>query len=475
LTKDTDKAPGGGVERAADRLGTEPVGKLLLQFSLPAITGMLVNALYNIIDRVFVGWGVSELALGGLALSMPVMTISMAIAMLFGAGAANMISIRLGEGRRGDAENALNHCFFLLFGAAALLTALCLIFLDPLFSIMGAQEDGEALKFGKAYFRIIAYGQVFSMVGFGLSHCTRAQGFPKITMAGMLVGAFMNAILDPIFIFVFKWGVEGAALATIISQFASMVWILNFTVRKKAVVRLTPKLFKPSREITAQIAAFGSSGCLLQLAASCVQFVYNSSASKYGALSLGAASGGDIALSGMNIVNSITMLILMPIFGLNQGFQPIVGYNYGAKKFDRVKKAYVRAVGAACAICVAGFTAVTLLAEPIVKLFSPDGSATLLQFAPTALRLTMISFPINGFQIVSANLFVATGRPGTAILLSMLRQVIVLIPCILIFGRVWGIYGVASASPVSDMASFILTAVLVAFEMKKLNARMPAP
>ncbi|MDR1217462.1 MAG: MATE family efflux transporter [Oscillospiraceae bacterium] len=471
MSDDTIKTGGAAAPDAADRLGRDPIGELLIRFSIPAIAGMLVNALYNIVDRVFVGRGVNEVALGGIALSMPLMNISMAFAMLFGAGAANMISMRLGQDRREEAENTLNHCFVLLFCVSALFAAACLIFLDPLFSIMGAQEGSLALGYAKDYFRIITYGQIFSMVGFGLSHCTRAQGFPKITMAGMLIGAAMNAILDPIFIFIFGWGVEGAAWATIISQMCSMIWILHFTLSKKAVIRLNLRSFKPSGAIVAQMAAFGSSGFLMQLAASVVQFAYNDSAGRYGVQSLGIANGGDIALSGMNIVNSIATLILMPIFGINQGFQPIVGYNYGAGKFDRVKKAYIRAAGAASAICILGFILVMLSARQIVGLFSPDGSEALLRFTPDAMRVVLISFPINGFQIVSTNLFVATGRPQTATILSMLRQVIVLIPCILLFGHFWGINGMVAASPVSDFASFILTAVLVALELKKLNAR----
>jgi putative MATE family efflux protein len=455
-------------------LGREPIGRLLVKFSLPAIAGMLVNALYNIVDRVFVGRGVDEAALGGIALSMPLMNISMAIAMLFGAGAANMISMRLGQGRREDAERALNHCFYLLLGASALFVAVCLIFLEPIFSVMGAQEDSASLGYAIDYFRVILYGQIFSMVGFGLSHCARAQGFPRITMVGMLIGALMNAALDPIFIFGFGWGVRGAAWATAISQLVSMVWILRFTLSRRAVVRLKLKLFKPSAATVSQIAAFGSSGFLMQLAASVVQFVYNKSAGRYGEVSLTTANGGDVALSGMNIINSVTMLVLMPVFGINQGSQPIIGFNYGAGKFDRVKKAYAGAAGAASVICILGFALVMLFAKQIVGLFSPEGSAALLSFTPAAMRVVLISFPINGFQIAAANLFVATGRPKTAISLSMLRQVIVLIPCILIFGRVWGINGVVAASPVSDFTSFILTAVLVALEMKRLNARILA-
>jgi putative MATE family efflux protein len=244
-------------ENAADRLGTEGVGRLLWRFSLPAITGMLVNALYNVVDRVFVGRGVNEVALGGLSLVMPLMTVSMAFAMLFGVGSANMISMRLGQGRREDAENALNHCLRLLIIAGLCTMGAGLLFIDPLLSILGAQEGSAALGYARNYYRIILLGQVFSMVGFGFSHCTRAQGFPTITMISMFIGAGMNIVLDPLFIFVFGWGVEGAAWATIISQFVSAIWILSFNLGKKAVIRLRLRTFRLSPAIIFQIMAFG--------------------------------------------------------------------------------------------------------------------------------------------------------------------------------------------------------------------------
>jgi Na+-driven multidrug efflux pump len=460
---------------AASRLGTEPVGKLLVKFSIPAITGMLVNALYNVVDRIFVGQGVNEIALGGLSLVLPLMTIGMAFAMLFGIGAANMISMRLGQGRRQEAENALTHCFFLLIGVALLMMTVGLVFLDPILSLMGAAEGSEAIGYAREYFRIILYGLVFFMVSFGLSHCTRAQGFPTITMIGMILGAVLNTILDPIFIFVFKWGVKGAAWATIISQFASAVFMLTFITSKKAVVKLRLFSFKPEGSFVKQIMAFGSSQCLLQFMMSTVQLLINKSVVWYGAAALGVANGGDVALSGMNINGSILMLILMPIFGINQGAQPILGYNYGARLFRRVLRAYFGAIAAASLICISGFAVVQLFPVHLIRVFAPDGSAALMQFAPRAMRTMMLFIPLAGFQIVSTNLFAVTGRPKTSIFLSMLRQCIALIPCILIFGKIWGLWGVVAATPVADAFSFLLTGTLIIFELKKLrNARLQA-
>lgn len=458
---------------AAGRLGTEPVGRLLFRFSIPAITGMLVSALYNVVDRVFVGQGVNEIALGGLSLVLPLMTVAMAFSMLFGIGAANMISMRLGQGRKDEAENALNHCFFLLCGAGLLMTVAGLQFLEPLLSMLGAQEGSESLGYARDYFRIILYGSVFSMVGFGFSHCTRAQGFPTITMIGMIIGAGMNMILDPIFIFVFNWGVEGAAWATIISQFVSALWILSFNFGKKAVIKLRLKTFKPSLAIVTQIMAFGSAQFLLQFLMSAVQLLYNTSMGWYGAEALGVANGGDIALSGMNINGSIMMLILMPVFGINQGAQPILGYNYGARRFDRVLRAYLGATAAATLICVLGFMLAELFPVQLVRFFAPEGSPAMMRFAPRAMRIMLLLLPLNGFQIVSANFFVVTGRPKISIFLSMLRQCLALIPCMLVFGKVWGLWGVVAATPVADTLAVLCTGVMIFFELQKLKAHSP--
>ena len=454
---------------AATRLGTESIAKLLFRFSIPAITGMLVNALYNVVDRIFVGQGVNEIALGGLSLVLPLMTIGMAFAMLFGIGAANMISMRLGQGRRQEAENALVHCFFLLIGISIVMTAVGLVFMEPILSLMGAAEGSESLLYAKDYFRIILFGMVFFMTSFGMSHCTRAQGFPTMTMIGMILGAVLNTILDPIFIFVFKWGVEGAAWATIISQFASFIFLFSFISSKKAVVRLNPRVFKPDFSIIKQIMAFGSAQFLLQFLMSTVKLLTNTSVGWYGADALNVANGGDVALSGMNIVGSILMLILMPVFGINQGAQPILGYNYGARNFGRVLRAYIGAIAAATIICVFGFAVIQLFSVQLVRVFAPNGSDAIMLFAPRAMRIVMIMLPVAGFQIVSTNFFVVTGRPKISIFLSSLRQCLALIPCLIIFGKIWGLWGVVAATPIADTFSFLLTGTLIFFEIKKLR------
>jgi putative MATE family efflux protein len=379
-----------------------------------------------------------------------------------------MISMRLGQNRRGEAENALNHCFFLLITAGLFLFAFGLVFMEPILAELGAEEGSTALDYARSYLRIILYGSVFSLVGFGFSHCTRAQGFPTITMISMFIGAGLNMVLDPVFILVFGWGVEGAAWATIISQLASAVWILSFNFSKKAVIHLRLRSFRPSLKIVLSIMAFGSSQFLLQFVMSIVQFLFNRSMGWYGAAALGPG-GGDIALSGLGINMSIIMLFLMPIFGINQGAQPILGYNYGAKKFDRVRRTYLLAIAGATAICILGFALAELFPRQLVGIFVPKGSDVLYRFTAFAMRVVMITLPINGFQIVSTNLFVVTGRPGISIFLSMLRQFIALIPCILLFGVLWGLWGVVAASPVADAFAFLCTGIMILFELRKLK------
>ncbi|MDR2131837.1 MAG: MATE family efflux transporter [Clostridiales Family XIII bacterium] len=468
MTDDKDNRQNKG--DAAARLGVEPVGKLLLRFSLPAMTGMIVNALYNIVDRVFVGRAVGEAALGGLALVMPVMTIVMAFSVLFGIGSANLISMRLGQERREEAENAINHCFWLLILSGALLTVFGVLFIEPILSVLGAQDGSESIDYARRFMRIILFGSVFFMMGLGFSHCTRAQGFPTISMLGFVLGAVVNVTLVPIFLFVFHWDVEGAAIGTVIAQASTTVFMLAFGFSRKAVLRLKPFSIKPSLKAITQIVSFGSAQFLLQLAMSFVMLIYNVSMSIYGVGELGS-NGGDVALSGMNIVNSISMLIVMPIFGINQGAQPLLGFNYGAKKFGRVIGTYARAVVAATVIGCIGFALLQLFPDQIVRVFAPNGSREILSFTPAAMRIATLTLPIVGFQVVSANMFVVTGRPKTSMVLSMLRQFILLIPFIFIFGKVWGLSGVIAASPAADAMAVILTTVMIVRELKKLRAQ----
>ena len=462
-------APATKPQDAADRLGTEPVGRLLLRFSIPAITGMLVNALYNVVDRVFIGRAVSEIALGGIALVMPLMVITMGFAMLFGFGAANMISMRLGQGRRKEAENAFAHCLILLFGVGVLFTVVGIAFTDQILSVLGAPAQSESLVYARGYFRIILYSTVFGLVGFGLSHCTRAQGFPLITMVALLMGAVLNIGFDALFIVAFGWGVEGAGWATVVAQGISMAWILRFCMGKGAVVRFSLKTFKPSFAVVRQIMSFGSAHFMIQIMGSFVILLFNTNMGRHGAAALGVGNGGDIALSGWNIVGALQMLVMMPIFGINQGAQPLLGYNYGAKKFDRVLRAFRLGVAAGTVVCLIGFAGTMLFPSRLVGLFVGDGDPLLVEFAAGSMRIIFIMMPAYALIVMGTTFFVVTGRPKVSVMLSLLRQGLILIPILLVFGRIWGLWGVIAAVPVSDTLALFITGTMIFFELRKMK------
>ena len=444
-----------------------------MRFSIPAISGMVVNALYNTVDRIFIGRAVDEVALGGLSLVMPLMMIAMSFGMLFGGGSSNMISMRLGQGKRQEAENVLNHCFWLLLLFGLTTQIVQLVFLDRFLGMLGAQPGSVSVMYAKRYYRIILLGHPMGVLSFGLSSTIRAQGFPTISMVTQFLGAGLNFILDPLFVFVFPWGPEGVALATVISQAATLVWVLSFCLfNKKAVIRIRFKSFKPSMGIILKIASFGSPQFIMQFIMSGVSLLNNTSMGWYGADGLGVANGGDIALSALNIAGSCMMLFMMPIFGIGQGAQPIIGYNYGAKKFDRVIQAYKTAITIATMISTVGFLIVQLLPHFLVSIFAPRGSPEMLYFAPRVMRTQTIFLMFTGFQVLSSQFFVVTGRPKMSIFLSLLRQCLALIPCILIFGRIWGLYGVIAAAPTADGFSLCIVSTMIFLEMRKLQVKI---
>lgn len=441
------------------QLGEARISKLLLKFSIPAITGMVVNALYNVVDRIFIGQGVGRMGIAGLTVAFPLMTVMMALSMLIGLGATALISIRLGEQRKEEAELIIGNAMICLIGIALTVTALGLIFLDPLLRMFGASL--EVLPFARVYMRIILLGEVFMSIGFGMNHFIRAEGNPKIAMLTMLLGAITNTILDPIFIFVFGWGVKGAAWATIISQAVTAAWVLSYFLRKKSHLRIQIRNLKLKLAVVREITAIGSAPFMMQMAASVIGIILNNSLVFY---------GGDLAISAMGIVNSIIMLFLMPLFGINQGAQPIIGYNYGAEKFDRVKKTLKLAITAATVVVLVGFVIVQLFPESLVILFSKN-DPELLALSAKAMRIFLMMLPIIGFQIVSANYFQAVGKPQQAMILSLSRQVLLLIPALLILPRFFGLNGVFYAGPVSDFGSSVITGIWLYFELKHLDRR----
>ena len=419
---------------------------------------MMVNALYNVIDRVFVGQGIGYLGIAGVTVGFPIMLILMAFGMLIGIGATALISIRLGQQRKDEAEAIAAHCLVLLIAVSLIIGAGGLVFLNPLLKVFGASP--EVMPYAQDFLRIILLGAVFQSVGFGMNNIIRAEGSPRIAMATMLIGAILNALLCYVFVFIFKWGIKGAATATVISQGISSVWVLHYFFSTRSLLKIRRKNLKLNLSIVGQIIAIGSAPFAMQVAASVIQAILNKSLIHY---------GGDVAISGMGIVQSVAMLILMPIFGINQGAQPIIGYNYGAGKFDRVIEALKLAIFAATAVVIVGFAIIQVFPVQIIRLF--EDNPDLISFGSRALRIFLIFLPIIGFQIVSANYFQAVGKPKHAMFLSLSRQVIILIPAVLILPRFFALDGVLIAGPVADLCSSLITGFWLWRELKLLGRK----
>ena len=452
-----------GVQNA---LGEEKISKLLLKFSIPAIVGMLVNALYNIIDRMFIGHipKVGNLAITGIGVTMPISTIILGFGMLVGVGTAATISIRLGQNKKDEAEKILGNAFTLIIIISLIITAIGLIWGKNILTLFGASDS--TLVYAQDYMKIIFVGTIFNMLSFGLNHTIRASGSPNIAMASMLIGAITNIVLDPIFIFWLGLGVKGGAIATVIAQIASAIWGISFFLRGNANLRVKAKNFKLKKEFVLAIFAIGMSPFAMQVAASVVQVISNNALKAY---------GGDLAIGAMTIISSVNTFICMPIFGLNQGVQPIVGYNYGAKTYDRVREAIKYPQIFATIIAATGFLLIMFVPDVLVKFFNTDPA--LLEITEHGMRIFLFMIPLVASQIIRTNYFSCIGKAKKSMVLSLLRQVILLIPCLLILpriplpsGEVLGLTGVWLAGPVSDFLSVIITHIIFTAEMKTLGA-----
>lgn len=441
-------------------LGEEPIGKLLLKFSLPAITGMIVNALYNVVDRIFIGRGVGDLAIGGIFISMPLSLIIMAFGMLIGIGGNTLVSIKLGQNKKEEAERVTGNSLILLILISFTITIFGLIFLKPLLYGFGASESN--FQYAYDYMRIILIGAPLQAVGFGMNNFIRGEGSPKIAMMTMLIGAILNTLLDPIFIFVFDMGVSGAALATIISQGASTIWVMRYFFGGTSMLNIKKEYLKLKLPLVKDIVAIGMGPFSMQIAGSMVTVLLNNSLKSY---------GGDIANSSMAVINSVAMMVMMPIFGINQGAQPIIGFNYGAKNYDRVKETLKYAAIGATAITVVGFILTQLFPLQLFEVFiSKTGNFDeISRIGVPGMRIYLAMFPIIGFQVVSANYFQATGKPKHAMLLSLSRQVLVLIPALIILPKFLGLTGVWLAGPIADFIASVITAYFVIRSLKTLG------
>lgn len=437
-------------------LGESEIPKLLLKFSVPAIVGMLVNALYNVVDMIFIGRGVGPLGIAGVRMGFPIIIVSMAFSMLIGIGANSLISIRLGQKRKEDAELILGNAMVAMVVIALSLSILGLVFMNPLLRVFGASES--VMPYAQDYLSIVLYGAIFQIIGMGMNNFIRGEGNPKIAMVTMLIGAILNTILDPIFIFVFRWGIKGAALATILSQAVSGTWVLYYFFYGNSLLKVRKANLRVKPEILRSIIAIGLAPFSMQLAASVLIIFMNKGLTEY---------GGDIAVSAMGVINNIAMLFMMTVFGINQGAQPIIGFNYGAKRYDRVKTALKYAIGAATTVVTIGFILTRLFPTQIIGIFSDDPQ--LIELGAKGLKRFLIFWPIVGFQVVSSSYFQAVGKAKQSMFLSLSRQVIILIPMIIILPKFLGLIGLFTAGPVADLVSSILTAIFLFYELKHLD------
>jgi putative MATE family efflux protein len=437
---------------------------LIVKYSIPTIVGMLVNALYVLIDRVFVGHlkgGVGELGMAGINIAMPLTIIIFAVAMFAGAGAAANISLSLGRGDRDRAERYIGNGLTLGTAVALVVSVVFILLRVPLLRAFGATGNAAAaLPYADSYLTVMLIGTTINTFGFCLSRYILAQGFTTVSMTAMFVGVGVNIALAPLFLFVFGWGVAGSAAATVVAQTASTAFSLQFFLRRRMPLSIRLKYLKPDWTIIGQISAIGVSPGLLQLAMAFVQIVLNNSLKAY---------GGE-AISALSVVNAVSQVLLMPIFGINQGVQPIIGFNYGAKLYHRVRKLLVQAILIAVCLMVAFWAVLMLDAPGIVRLFGAE-NAGLMRLGPAAIRMFLLALPLVGFQVVSANYFQAVGKPTHSLALTMSRQVLFLLPAVLILPIFLGMNGVFWAGAVADTLSTIMTAIFLVVELRRLTGK----
>lgn len=431
-------------DRSPHLLGSDNVGKLLLEYSLPAIVAMTATSLYNIIDRIFIGQGVGPLAISGLALTLPLMNLGVALGALVGAGAATLVSIRLGQHRGDEASLILGNTVILNLILSTLYSVIVLVFLDPILFLFGASS--ATYLYAKQFMQIILAGNVLLHSYMGLTNIMRSSGYPAKSMIITLATVGVNIILAPVFIFIFKWGIRGAALATVAAQFAGLAAVTLHFMRKDSFLRFTKGHFKLRMDIIRGIFSIGMSPFAINVFACLIVIIMNLQLVKY---------GGDYAVGAYGIINSILMCVVMIIIGLTQGMQPIAGYNYGSLKFDRVIEVFKYTVIAGTCITTAGFLMGEIFPRQIANAFT--GSAELIDITVTGMRIAMLMFPLAGFQMVTSNLFQSIGRAKISIFLTMSRQVIFLIPALLILPGFFGLTGVWGSIPAADLFSSFMT------------------
>lgn len=436
-------------------LKEEKISKLLLKYSVPAILAMMVTSLYNTVDRAFIGSikDVGALALSGLGVTMPLFTILGAFCVAIAIGGSTNISIKLGEGNKEDAEKILGNTFALEFVVAIVIILIGVFFLDDILYLFGASKD--TITYARDYMSVIFAGSWFNLPGFSLNSAIRADGNPKLASKMMIVTCLLNLILDPIFIFVFDMGIKGAALGTVICQLTICLWSLHYFTIGKSNLKLKLKNIRLEKRLIKTIVIIALTPFFMELAAGFIHLVTNRVLQVY---------GGDLAIGAMTAVTSISLMFLMPVFGLSQGMQTIIAYNYGAKQIDRAKKTLLMAIVAATGLLTVGCILIQMFPEFFVSIFTKDKD--LMNLAVNGININLITLPIIGISILGAVYFQCIGRAKLSMILSILRQVIILIPVILVVPKIFGLNGVWFSQPIADIGAMIIISFFLVREFK---------
>lgn len=450
------------VPQTQSPFATEPIGRLIVKFAVPSVIVLLVNSLYNIVDQIFIGWGVGYLGNGATNIVFPITIIALALSMMIGNGGAAYLSLKMGEGEVETAKKGVGNAVTLVTIVSILLAVIFLVWIDPILTLFGATD--VLRPFALEYGFIIGAGLPFMMISAAINSMIRADGSPKYAMLSMVIGAIINVILDPVFIFVFQMGVKGAAIATIIGQVASFLVSVLYMPHFKSV-QLNKSSFAPCAKVSVNIVIFGLSSFITQFAITIVMALTNNLLAKYGAQSV---YGAEIPLTATGIVMKVNQIMIAILLGIATGTQPIIGYNYGAKSYHRVKKALEISLIASEIVSVAAFLIFQFAPMSVVSLFgSEEGLYN--EFAVKAFRIFLILCPLTGFQTIAAVYLQAVGKPVKSAILSLARQIIFFVPTALILPIFLGVEGVLWTGPVADGLAFLLSLAFLLYERNHLK------
>lgn len=443
-------------KQAALELGTKPIGTLLAQYALPAIVAMVASSLYNMIDSIFIGQGVGALAISGLAITFPFMNLSAAFGAAIGVGSSTFLSVKLGQRDYGIANSILGNCVMLNILVGIVFGGVCLLFLEPILRFFGA--SAYTMPYAKDYMEIILLGNAVTHLYLGLNAVLRAAGKPKMAMYLTIFTVILNAVLDPLFIYTFRLGIRGAAYATVLSQLVALGWQWMLFSKKSELLHFDYDKFKIKKRIVSSIVSIGISPFSMNACACLVVIFINNTLADY---------GGDMAVGAYGIANRVAFVFVMVTFGVCQGMQPIAGYNYGAQNYSRLKEVLRLSVMAGTAVCAFGFLIAMACPRPVARLFTTDEA--LIAMSVTALRYIMAMFIIIGAQMVITNFFQSIGKAKVSIFLSLSRQLIFLVPALMVLPKVMGLDGVWLAMPLSDAIAAIMAYGMLWMYMKKLK------